>query len=96
MANLPFFFSIMAKTIVAIYDVLVFALLVTMYFTDPEQGGELFAVILFFTILYNLYFWLLYWVASRLVKKQKVRKWIGLALALLPFIPVSVVVLRTI
>lgn len=81
----------MEKAIVATYNVLVFALLVTMYFTDPEQGGMLAALILFFTVLYDIYFWIIYWIMTRFVKRPKVRKWGMLTLAILPFVPVCIV-----
>lgn len=84
----------MEKAIVATYNVLVFALLVTMYFTDPEQGGMLAALILFFTVLYNIYFWVVYWIMTRFVKRPKVRKWGMLTLAILPFVPMFIVVVK--
>lgn len=84
----------MEKAIVATYNVLVFALLVTMYFTDPEQGGMLAALILFFTVLYDIYFWVVYWIMTRFVKRPKVRKWGMLTLAILPFVPMFIVVVK--
>lgn len=84
----------MEKAIVATYNVLVFALLVTMYFIDPEQGGMLAALILFFTVLYDIYFWVVYWIMTRFVKRPKVRKWGMLTLAILPFVPMFIVVVK--
>lgn len=84
----------MEKAIVATYNVLVFALLVTMYFTDPEQGGMLAALILFFTVLYDIYFWVVYWIMTRFVKRPKVRRWGMLTLAILPFVPMFIVVAK--
>lgn len=84
----------MEKAIVATYNVLVFALLVTMYFTDPEQGGMLAALILFFTVLYDIYFWVVYWIMTRFVKRPKVRRWGMLTLAILPFVPMFIVVVK--
>lgn len=84
----------MEKAIVATYNVLVFALLVTMYFTDPEQGGMLAALILFFTVLYDIYFWVVYWIMTRFVKRPKVKKWGMLTLAILPFVPMFIVVVK--
>lgn len=84
----------MEKAIVATYNVLVFVLLVTMYFTDPEQGGMLAALILFFTVLYDIYFWVVYWIVTRFVKRPKVRKWGMLTLAILPFVPMFIVVVK--
>lgn len=83
MACLPFFcFLSMVKAVVAMYNGLVFALLVTMYFTDPEQGGMLAALILFFSVLYDIYYWIVYWIMTRFVKRPKVRKWGVLSLAI--------------
>lgn len=84
----------MEKAIVATYNVLVFALLVTMYFIDPEQGGMLAALILFFTVLYDIYFWVVYWIMTRFVKRPKVRKWGMLTLVILPFVPMFIVVVK--
>ncbi len=79
------------NTIIKICNLLVLALLVTMYFTDPEQGGMLGAVILFFTIGYDVYYWIAYSIVKRFVEKEKNRSWWLLFLALFPFAAITII-----
>lgn len=78
----------MITTIIVILNVLVLALLATMYFTDPENGGLPFVLILCFTIFYDVYYWIVYSMVKRFVKKQKVREFLLLGGAILPFISI--------
>ncbi|MCQ2219151.1 MAG: hypothetical protein MJZ33_11860 [Paludibacteraceae bacterium] len=83
-----------AKYIILTYNVLVFTLLMTMYFTDTENGGLPFVLILFFTLLYDLYYWMAYSIVKRFVKKSEYRNWGMLLVALSPFIIIFMLISR--
>lgn len=80
----------MINTIIKIFNVLVFTLLSIMYFTDPENGGLPFVLILFFTVLYDVYYCMVYLIVMRLVEKNSARNWWLSFVALLPFISLYV------
>ena len=81
----------MMVTIVKILNVFILALLLAMYIIDPEKGGLPFWLIFFLTILYDIYFWIVYSIVKKFEEKPKRRKWWLLFGALLPFVPIFII-----